>query len=76
MACGLPIVAFDDPRYAEYELDRPLISLEAGGSRDQVHAAIREFWAIRIMRGRMSIRQGSWQKPGSIGITQSRAISP
>jgi glycosyltransferase involved in cell wall biosynthesis len=27
MACGLPIVAFDDPRYAEYELDRTLISL-------------------------------------------------
>lgn len=39
MACGLPIVAFDDPRYAEYELDRTLISL-VGREPDQIRDAI------------------------------------
>ena len=39
MACGLPIVAFDNPRYSEYQLDRALISL-VEREPDQIRDAI------------------------------------
>jgi D-inositol-3-phosphate glycosyltransferase len=44
MACGLPVVAYDDPRYAEYEFDRTLISL-VEREPDQIRAAI-----LRVVR--------------------------
>ena len=54
MACGLPIVAFDDPRYAEYELDRTLISL-VEREPDQIRTAILRVLGDPHLARRMSI---------------------
>jgi D-inositol-3-phosphate glycosyltransferase len=54
MACGLPVVAYDDPRYDEYEFDRTLISL-VEREPDQIRDAILRVVRDPRLAARMSV---------------------